>query len=131
MPKMTPEQEAAYALTWELPREDLRPAVQVAYDKLIAERSASGQPVVTSAPPRPRARPDGYAAASLVLGLVMPGIGSILAIIFGVKSSRQAREDGLEPSGLATAGIIIGVIGLVLAVIEILLFISFVSSLPS
>ncbi|MDQ2873684.1 MAG: hypothetical protein M3Y33_02210 [Actinomycetota bacterium] len=38
MPKMTPEQEAAYALDWDLDRAGLNAAVQLAYDRLRHER---------------------------------------------------------------------------------------------
>jgi hypothetical protein len=64
MPKMTSEQEAAYAWDWQLPRESLKPDVQGAYDKLLAQRAAQGQSVATPVPPPPGAKPDGYAAAS-------------------------------------------------------------------
>src|SRR5260221_10482592 len=35
---MTPEQEAAYALDWHLPRDGLEPAVQLEYDRLKMQR---------------------------------------------------------------------------------------------
>ena len=47
MPKMTPEQEAAYALDWQLSRESLKPDVQAAYDMLLAQRDAQGQSAAT------------------------------------------------------------------------------------
>ncbi len=112
MPRMTPEQEAAYALDWELPRKDLKPAAQAAYDRLAAERAAAGPPVVSLPPLPPVAQPDAYAIVSLVLGLTWAGgIGAVLAIVFGVMSRRQAQAAGLRPSGLTTAGIVLGVIG--------------------
>lgn len=43
MPKMTPEQEAAYALDWKLPRDGLRPDVKAAYDRLVEQRSQPRQ----------------------------------------------------------------------------------------
>lgn len=42
MPKMTPEQEAAYALDFNVARADLRPAVQEAYDRLVEQRRDGG-----------------------------------------------------------------------------------------
>jgi hypothetical protein len=42
MAKWTPEQEALYALQWDLPRSDLSMAVQVEYDRLKADRERSG-----------------------------------------------------------------------------------------
>jgi hypothetical protein len=47
---MTPEQEAAYALDWDLPRDDLDPAVQLEYDRLKMEREA--RPQMHAAAPR-------------------------------------------------------------------------------
>lgn len=46
---MTPEQEAAYALDFNVPREQLRPEVQAVYDRLVTE----GRPVEAPGPPRP------------------------------------------------------------------------------
>jgi hypothetical protein len=57
---------------------------------------------------------NGMAVASLVLSLVwIWGLGSLLAVIFGVIGRRQTRETGQGGSGLATAGLIIGIVGLV------------------
>ena len=42
MAKMTPEQEASYALDWDLPRSDLSMAAQLEYDRLSRERKAAG-----------------------------------------------------------------------------------------
>jgi DivIVA domain-containing protein len=42
MAKMTPEQEASYALDWDLPRSDLSMAAQLEYDRLARERKAAG-----------------------------------------------------------------------------------------
>jgi hypothetical protein len=41
--RLTPEQEAAYALGYGLSRADLKPEVQAEYDRLLAERRA-GRP---------------------------------------------------------------------------------------
>jgi hypothetical protein len=70
---------------------------------------------------------NGYAIASLVLSLVsLCGIGSILAIVFGNMAKRQIRTEGGEGSGLATAGIIIGWVGLVIVVAYAIFFFGFV-----
>jgi len=59
---------------------------------------------------------NGFAVASLVLSLVwIGGIGSILAVIFSITGRRrikasQGRETG---EGLATAGLVIGLVGIV------------------
>jgi len=39
MPRMTPEEEAAYALDFDVAREDLSPAAQLEYEKQIKERA--------------------------------------------------------------------------------------------
>jgi DivIVA domain-containing protein len=54
MAGLTPEQEASYALDWNLPRSGLRPAVQLEYDRLKAERERE------AALPRTAARPVSY-----------------------------------------------------------------------
>ena len=54
------------------------------------------------------------AIASLVLGLVwIYGIGSVLAIIFGFIAKKNIRNsNGMETGGgMATAGIVLGIIG--------------------
>lgn len=60
-------------------------------------------------------RTSGLAVASLVLGiLVLCGIGSLLATIFGAVSLGQiARSNGtLTGKGMAVAGLVLGIIGL-------------------
>ena len=74
---------------------------------------------------------NGHAIASMVLGIVgmmsIPLILSILALVFGYKARREiAASDGREGGGgYATAGIVLGWIGVVLAVIWVPLMISF------
>jgi hypothetical protein len=50
MARMTPEQEAAYALGYNLSRNDLSPAAQVEYDRLKAERARAVTPARATAP---------------------------------------------------------------------------------
>ena len=80
-----------------------------------------------STPQAPQSAPDGNAVASLVLGIlgitVIPFICSILAIILGRASIGDARKRGERSSGMATAGVILGWIGVA---IPALFFISFV-----
>ena len=62
---------------------------------------------------------NGLAIASLVLSLLwLAGVGSILAIVFGVAARRQIkRSEGRETgAGLALAGAVIGIAGIVGAV---------------
>jgi hypothetical protein len=60
------------------------------------------------------------AVASLVLSLVwLGGLGSLLAVIFGARARGQIRRspETQSGSGLATAGLVIGILGLIGAVI--------------
>lgn len=68
-----------------------------------------GYPPVGWGPPRPT---NGMAVASLVLGILwIYWIGSVLALVFGYQARRQIAERGESGSGLATAGIVLGWIG--------------------
>ena len=59
--------------------------------------------------PRPT---NGFAIASLVLGILwIYWVGSVLALVFGYQAKRQIAERGEAGGGLATAGIILGWIG--------------------
>jgi hypothetical protein len=54
------------------------------------------------------------AIASLVLGILwIYGIGAILALVFGYMAKKQIRERGESGGGMATAGIVLGWIGIV------------------
>ena len=70
--------------------------------------------------------PDGFAIASLVLGIVsffiIPIIGSILAIVFGNKS---IRENGMNT--MARIGRILGIITLILYIIVVVIIIAVVA----
>ena len=61
---------------------------------------------------------NGLAVTSFVLRLLwFGGIGSILAIIFAVIGKKQIKVSGQGGGGLATAGLIIGIVGVIGAVI--------------
>jgi hypothetical protein len=67
----------------------------------------------------PARQTNGLAIASLVLSLLwVVGVGSILAIVFGVVARRQIkRSEGQQTgAGLALAGVVIGIAGIVGAV---------------
>ena len=69
-------------------------------------------------PPRQQQTP-GNAIASLVLGIVglviCPIICSVLAIVFGQQARGQIERDpNLTGAGIATAGYVMGIVGLVL-----------------
>src|SRR5687767_14050678 len=72
-------------------------------------------PVAVASP-----KQSGHAVASLVLGLlVLYGVGSILAIIFGVVEKNKIRESNgwVTGGGMATAGIVLGIVGLIGSII--------------
>ena len=83
-------------------------------------QTAPYQAIVAQAP-----RTNGYAIASLVLGIVcLYGVGSILALIFGYKARREIDESrGLQTGrGMATAGVVLGWVGLGLVCLLIIVF---------
>src|SRR5512140_3371363 len=70
---------------------------------------------------------SGKAIASLVLGLLglfaIPVIGSVLAIVLGGQAKREiAAEPRLGGEGLASAGVILGWVGVGLVMFGLLLF---------
>jgi hypothetical protein len=68
----------------------------------------------------PRKTISGMAVASLVLGIVwVLGLGSVLAVIFGFISSRKIKQSQgyTSGTGLATAGIVLGFVGILVAIV--------------
>ena len=58
------------------------------------------------------ARTNGMAIASMVLGILwIYWIGSVLALVFGYVAKQQIRQRGEGGEGMATAGIVLGWIG--------------------
>ncbi len=87
--------------------------------------AVQGQPAAYQGP----TKTCGYAIASLVLslvGLVVCGIIlEILALVYASKAKTAIRQNPqLTGSGMATAGMVIGIIGLVLGVIQVFYFAS-------
>ncbi|HEV8451763.1 MAG TPA: DUF4190 domain-containing protein [Gaiellales bacterium] len=79
---------------------------------------------------------SGKAIASLVLGIggfvILPVVLSILAIVFGRSAKREiAERPGLGGAGLATAGIVLGWIGVALTVLAVLLVLLLVAASTS
>jgi len=65
---------------------------------------------------------NGMSVASLVLGILwLGGIGSLLALIFGIVGKKQARERNQRGGGMAVAGIVLGLIGLIGLIVAALL----------
>lgn len=72
---------------------------------------------------------NGFAIASLVLGILwLYWIGSVLAIIFALIAKRQIRERRESGEGMATAGLVLGIIGAVVLVIVIVVAIAVAST---
>lgn len=58
-------------------------------------------------------RTNGMAIASMVLGIVwVYGIGSVLALVFGLLARQQIKQRGETGEGMAIAGIVLGAVGL-------------------
>ena len=82
------------------------------------------------APPATGPDNSGMAIASLVASIlgvtIMPTVGSIVGLILGYLARNQIRDSGgtIGGEGLAKAGIIIGWVGIGLAVIYICIFVA-------
>ena len=70
----------------------------------------------SSAPPRTQ-RTNKMAIWSLILSIIwLGGLGSLAGIMLGFAARRQIPQTGERGSGLAIAGIIIGVVTLIFAI---------------
>jgi len=85
------------------------------------------QPQPYSAQPNPQMQGQGYGAparktsgaaiTSLVLGILwIGGLGAVLAVIFGVVGMKATRDGHTGGHGLAVAGLVLGIIGVVGAI---------------
>jgi len=74
-----------------------------------------------------RRRTNSLAVASLVCGLAQPflGLTTIPAIVLGYVARGQIRRTGEDGNGLATAGLVLGWIGIGVAVLLFLTFAAF------
>jgi len=72
-----------------------------------------GPPRIYSAAP-PAERVNGFAVASLVLGIVwLFWLGSLLAVIFGhIAISQMRTDETYRGKGMAIAGLVLGYVGL-------------------
>jgi len=85
------------------------------------DKHPAGPGAVSGAAARPRT--NGMAIAAFVCSLVwLVGTGSILGIVFGVMAQRQIDESGGQEGGrgLATARVVLGLIGCVPALFAFL-----------
>jgi len=76
---------------------------------------------------------NGFAIASLVFGIIWVfGIGSGLALVFGYRAKRQITRNGQNGRGMATAGIVLGWVGIagLVAIVAVVSISPFTSSRP-
>ncbi len=87
--------------------------------------SQQPQPYEQAHPQQTRSGTNGNAVASLVLGIVgltgIPLIASVLALYFGYKARREMLQTRQEGDSFATAGIVLGWIGVGIAAVIIVL----------
>lgn len=84
-------------------------------------------------PPMPPAGPagavpqNGLGTTALIMGLLqfvcLGTIGSILAIVFGILGRKKAKQGLATNGGMATAGLILGIVGIVLSIIGAIIFV--------
>ena len=85
---------------------------------MTAQESSRDNAVVVVGSPQT----SGFAIASFICGLVGPltcGITSILALVFGLCARAKIRQSrgGLAGRGFAIAGVVLGILGLVVMII--------------
>ncbi len=96
----------------------------------LLERLGPPEEIVSAAtdpaPPGQVAAPyretNGFAIVSALLGVVwFAGIGSVLALVFGYRARREIKRSGGRQKGLglATAGIILGWIGIAILLVAV------------
>ena len=88
----------------------------------------TGQPTYPEGSLGAHRRTSGSAIASLVCGIAafgpIPVIGSVAALVLGYSARKEIeRTPGLEGEGFATAGIILGWIGVAVGVLGVFLLI--------
>jgi hypothetical protein len=95
----------------------------------LADNPAMPTPPV----PVPTSTTNGYAVASLVMGILgwsmIPLLGSIGAIVFGHLARAQIRRQPQQGDGLALAGLILGWVSIALWILGILAFFLFFGGL--
>jgi Domain of unknown function (DUF4190) len=80
----------------------------------------------------PTAPTNGMAIASLILGILwLYWVGSIMALVFGYIAQQQIRQRGESGNGLATAGIVLGWIGVATLALMLFFFVFFAAAAPS
>jgi hypothetical protein len=86
-----------------------------------------GAPAYPPAPPSSAQPQNGLGVAALVFGIVqfvcLPVIAAILAIVFGILGRKKAKQGLATNGGMATAGLILGIVGLALTVIAFIVMV--------
>jgi len=86
-----------------------------------------GYPQNYMAPPPSRANYEPFSIAALIAGIagltLVPGLGALLAIVFGILGLHHNREHGQSSRGMAIAGTVLGALGLL--VLPLFLFLLF------
>ena len=102
------------------------------YDQLFALTADLARPVPYQGyqgPIIPQQRTNGTAVGSLVCGIAsFLGfwlVGSIPAVVLGHMSRRQIRQTGEQGAGMATAGLVLGYIGIGLTALLAVIFVLF------
>jgi hypothetical protein len=117
---------------------EIEPGDEAAVRNLL-ERLGSPEEIVSAAVDAtpsgqivaPARAANGYAIASVLLGVLwILGIGSAFALIFGYRARREITTSGGSQTGagLATAGIVLGWIGIAMVVLVVLGAVSLVAS---
>ncbi len=92
------------------------------YTSADAQPEARPASDAAAAPPDQKARPqypptNAFAIVSMILGIVwLGGLGSLLAVIFGAVAKKQIKRRDEGGRGMANAGIVLGMAGLVLVI---------------
>jgi hypothetical protein len=98
-------------MSWSTPPETQQQPIHVHVEAPVAAPAKQGT--------------NGMAVASFVLSLLwLGGLGAVLAVIFAAIGKKQIRESGQGGSGLATAGLVIGIVGVVGAILFYVLIIA-------
>lgn len=91
-----------------------------------AYQPATAYPSGGYAPTRPTNTMAVVSLIASITGLTLiPVVGSIVGVITGHIARRQIAETGEEGSGFATAGLVVGYVGIALLVIAVLAVIAF------
>lgn len=81
MAKMTPEQEAVYALRRGIARSDLSADAQLAYDRLVEQQARAGTPPPPEPPSSYDTMPRWVSAVITTVGFAAGGTGLILVLV--------------------------------------------------